>query len=74
MARRKTACSFDEWKRAAGTLFHTLSEEARRRGLRLDWERWRELRKKGLEELAEALRNDCKDPEGVARRIAERLI
>jgi len=71
---RKTACSIEGWHRAAGTLFRTLAEEARRKGYRLDLEKWRELRRKGLEELAEALRNDCSDPESIARRIAERLI
>ena len=71
---RKTACRVEDWRRATGVLFHDLAEEARRKGLRLDWERWKELRKRGLEELAEALRNDCSDPEGVARRIAERLL
>ena len=71
---RKTACTFEQWKRATGTLFKELSEEARRRGYRLDWERWRELRRKGLEELAEALRDRCDNPEEVARRIAERLL
>ena len=69
MARR-TACDVERWRSAAGTLFHDLAVEARRKGFRLT----NDIKRRALRELAEALRDDCSDPEGVARRIAERLI